>query len=74
MNNGLWNLHFQEKVIELSQNVKGNISLIEKTKNFDGFDASGYFVTGKPLMSSFVSNFVTFIIILIQFRTSESTA
>ena len=40
---------------------------------FKGFEAKGYFVLGKPLMTSVMANFVTFIIVLIQFKSSEST-
>ena len=50
--------------------MDGKQTLIEKSKKFDGFDANGYFTTGKPLLSSIMANFVTFMIILIQFRLS----
>ena len=52
----------------MSEDVSGKLSLMAKTKDFEGFDANGYFKTGKPLLSSFSANFVTFMIILIQFR------
>ena len=45
--------------------------LIERMNSFNGFDAKGYFTLGKQLLTSIVSNFTTFIIVLIQFKMAE---
>ena len=45
--------------------------LIENMNSFNGFDACGYFTLGKPHLTSIVSNFTTFIIVLTQFRMAE---
>ena len=45
--------------------------LIERMNSFNGFDANGYFTLGKQLLTSIVSNFTTFIIVLIQFKMAE---
>ena len=40
---------------------------------FKGFNANGYFVVNSSLLTGMVANFVTYSVILIQFRQSEST-
>ena len=45
--------------------------LVERMNSFNGFDANGYFTLGKQLLTSIVSNFTTFIIVLIQFKMAE---
>ena len=45
--------------------------LIERMNSFNGFDANGYFTLGKPHLTSIVSNFTTFIVVLIQFKMAE---
>ena len=45
--------------------------LVERMNLFNGFDANGYFTLGKQLLTSIVSNFTTFIIVLIQFKMAE---
>ena len=45
--------------------------LIEKITSFQGFNACGFFTLGKPLLTSIVANFTTFIIVLIQFKMAE---
>ena len=39
--------------------------------NFHGFSGNGFFVLNRPFLSSVVSNFLTYFIILMQFRMSE---
>ena len=48
--------------------------LVEKMNSFNGFDAWGYYKLGRPLLTSIVANFTTFIIVLIQFKMSETTS
>ena len=45
--------------------------LIDKITSFQGFNACGFFTLGKPLLTSIVANFTTFIIVLIQFKMAE---
>ena len=52
-------------------NFEDKFQLVEGMNSFNGFDASGYFTLGKQLLTSIVSNFTTFIIVLIQFKMAE---
>ena len=45
--------------------------LVNKMSKFLGFDAGGFFTLGKPLLNSIFINFITYIIILIQFKITE---
>ena len=59
--------------------VDGKVSNIEHAKKrlisgldaFKGFHGNGYFTLGKELLTSIVANFVTYLIILVQFKVSE---
>ena len=45
--------------------------MIERINSFEGFDAYGFFTLGKPHLTSVAANFITFIIVLIQFKIAE---
>ena len=49
--------------------ARGNIT--NKLAEFQGFDANGYATLGKPLLTSVFATFITYLIILIQFKISE---
>ena len=51
---------------------EGKSYIIEELQCFQGFDAHGFFTLNRPLLTSIISNFTTFIIILIQFKMSEN--
>ena len=59
--------------------IDGKVTNIEHAKNriisglnaFQGFHGDGYFILGKELLTSIVANFVTYLIILVQFKVSE---
>ena len=51
---------------------EGKSYIIEELQCFHGFDAHGFFTLNRPLLTSIISNFTTFIIILIQFKMSEN--
>ena len=44
---------------------------IEVLNTFEGFDCNGYFTLGRPLLTSITATFVTYIIILLQFKISD---
>ena len=44
--------------------------LINKLSEFQGFDANGYVTLGKPLLTSIFASFITYLIILVQFKIS----
>ena len=44
--------------------------IIFELEQFHGFHGNGYFVLGKPLVTSIVATFVTYLIILIEFKVS----
>ena len=44
--------------------------IISMLNEFQGMDAYGYVTLGKPLLTSIFANFITYLIILIQFKIS----
>ena len=48
--------------------------IIENLDEFQGFDAEGYFTLGKSFLSSVVTNFLTYLIILIQLKLTLITS
>ena len=46
--------------------------ILKTIDDFEGFDGLGFFNLGKPLLTSIFANFVTYLIILMQFRLTES--
>ena len=44
---------------------------IQRINSFEGFNGHGFFTLGKSHLTSVVSNFITFMIVLIQFKQSE---
>ena len=67
------NLSELKNSISLSTHIsfEDKFQLVERMNSFNGFDANGYFTLGKQLLTSIVSNFTTFIIVLIQFKMAE---
>ena len=49
---------------------KWQVITIQKINSFEGFDGHGFFTLGRSHLTSVVSNFITFIIVLIQFKQS----
>ena len=47
--------------------------LTNKLAEFQGLDANGYATLGKPLLTSVFATYITYLIILIQFKMSESS-
>ena len=43
-------------------------------EKFQGFHGNGYFTLGKSLLTSVVTNFITYLIILIQFKLTEPSS
>jgi len=64
---------FENRIIDGEfQNVTKEQNLIIKHfEEFKGFDGYGYFHLSKSLLTGVVSNFVTYLIVLIQFKVSE---
>ena len=44
------------------------ITIQQRIDSFEGFDAYGFFTLGRPHLTSVVTNFITFFIVLIQFK------
>ena len=44
---------------------------IKQMESFQGYNGYGYFTLGKPILTGILANFATYLIILIQFKTSE---
>ena len=62
--------------------IDGNVRKLKHVKKrivsgldgFQGFHGNGYFTLGKELLTSIVANFVTYLIILVQFKVSEMSS
>ena len=67
------NLQELKDAITLSSQIshEDKSQLIEKINSFNGFDACGYFTLGRNHLTSIVANFLTYIILLIQFKMAE---
>ena len=61
---------YEDKETNAEQGRQRILALLD---GFQGFDCRGYFVLGKPLLTSIFSHFITFFFVLIQFRLSESS-
>ena len=54
------------------QNITKVLSLnIKNLEEFKGYDGYGYFYLGKSLLTGIMTNFMTYLIVLIQFKVSE---
>ena len=51
-------------------NENWKVITIQRINSFEGFDGYGFFTLGRSHLTSVVSNFITFIIVLIQFKQS----
>ncbi len=49
------------------------LQVLHQLKSFDGFSAHGYFSMNKSSLSSMLTNYVTYLIILLQFRVGEKS-
>ena len=69
------NLHkLKECILQLnSVNLDTKWKIVEQMNSFHGFDACGYFILGKPLITTMIASFSTFIIVLIQFKMGEKS-
>ena len=69
------NLHELKDCISEAEisNEKWQAITIQRINSFEGFDAHGFFTLGRPHLTSVVANFITYIIVLIQFKQSEDT-
>ena len=47
--------------------------IVFKFQSFKGYDAAGFFKLGKPLLVGIFANFITYLIVLIQFNSSTAT-
>ena len=66
-------------IIEIEDNRKctfylGRDQVLSHLKSFKGYDAMGFFVMKKSMLTGIFANFVTYFIILMQFRVTEVTS
>ena len=47
--------------------------IIQELDEFKGFDANGYFTLNHSLLTAMTTNFATFLVILVQFKQSETS-
>ena len=55
-----------EEIIKMKKLVLCHLS------RWENFDACGFFTLGKPFLTGLLANFITYIIILIQFQLTEA--
>lgn len=60
---------FREAFVQTCQST--HLRMIWTLDAFKGFDCSGFFVLGRPLFTSITATFMTYVIILIQFKLAE---
>ncbi len=48
--------------------------IVHHLTTFNGFSAESYFTVNKELLTAILSNFVTYLIILLQFRVGENSS
>ena len=56
---------------EKDENKIQKTQALLKFETWNGFHGNGYFTLGKSLLTAVVANFITYLIILIQFKVSE---
>ena len=56
---------------ETDENKIQKTQALLKFETWNGFHGNGYFTLGKSLLTAVVANFITYLIILIQFKVSE---
>ena len=56
---------------EKDENKTQKTQALLKFETWNGFHGNGYFTLGKSLLTAVVANFITYLIILIQFKVSE---
>ena len=64
-------MEYNQKVVPAAF-VKKRI--IEKLKQFNGFDGKGYFTLGKPLLMSLQTFLLSYFVILLNFKIVEITS
>ena len=47
--------------------------IVFKFQSFKGYDAAGFFKLGKPLLVGIFANFITYLIVLVQFNSTTTT-
>ena len=65
------NLHQFSRKDEINGNVSNHQSILRSLIQWQGFTGYEFFTLGKPLLSSIVSAFMTYLIVLVQFQTSQ---
>ena len=76
--NILYHLPIQEnqKVIledEIHPAIHARDFVARKLEAFKGFDGSGFFTLNREFLSGVAANFLTYLIVLVQFKVGESS-
>lgn len=65
----------QDESIEIDGKLikKANLRLflMDRMNDFQGFEVGGFAYLGKPFLTSIITNVITYLIVLIQFKVSE---
>ena len=77
LNNALMKMNIEDKSYLLCNNGRfqcaqqSRAELYHLLSDFQGLTGNGFFVLNRPCLSSIISSFLTYIIILVQFRITE---
>ncbi len=76
---GIKDVRDKDMIIYLDNNVRSDFSeaksfLAKRLKEFQGFNVLDFFTLRKSLLTTILAHFVTYLIVLLQFKVSESNS
>ena len=63
----------KKRILDIQFQTGQSEAVIALLDEFKGFDAKGYFTLNHSLLTGMTANFVTYLVILVQFKQSESS-
>ena len=63
----------KKRILDIQFQTGQAEAVITLLDEFKGFDAKGYFTLNHSLLTGMTANFVTYLVILVQFKQSESS-
>ena len=61
----------KKRILDIQFQTAQSEAVITLLDEFKGFDAKGYFTLNHSLLTGMTANFVTYLVILVQFKQSE---
>ena len=63
----------KKRILDIQFQTGQAETVITLLDEFKGFDAKGYFTLNHSLLTGMTANFMTYLVILVQFKQSESS-